>query len=430
MINNIRNKRILYYFNQYFAVRFGEKLYKYNHRYEKLYILHVLYQLTRNIIAAFIRIKFNDKIKKDATFKYLVLFETINQKNALIDFFEKKVIDRNSFLFVLSVDIFKSITNREYSMICFNHRKLSLLAMWYFPKAFCISRNYMNRNKGKIKRVDILLNLSLMMASVKLFKHYMSRVKCEKIIVTNDHNIYTLSLLVAAKNKGITSYYIQHASISDVFPKLLPDIALLEGQQSVDIYNKIGNYSKEIKLIGIPRMDGCLGYKTKFEKCKKVGICLKSHYSSDLIKKIIAEVKAVQSITEIILRPHPAYPIEAFSSFKGIDIDFSDARKERSVEFIKKIDVLISGESSIILEAALMRVRTLYIDDKCLPFDLYGYVKHGVTTFVDVQDIKKTIESTSFEDIQQNYNCCKYYCDTINTVNENKSNDFLMDIFC
>jgi hypothetical protein len=288
----------------------------------------------------------------------------------------------------------------------------------------------MNQNKGKINKADILISLSLMLASIKLFEHYIERVKCKKVIVTNDHSICPLSFLLAAKNKGVRSYYIQHASISEAFPKLLPDVALLEGQQSLDFYNKIGNYSKEIRLIGIPRMDGVLGYRNKYDKCRIVGVCLKSHYPSELIKSIIAEVRAIKSVTKIILRPHPGDPVDLFKSLDDDDIDFSDARKERPVEFIKKIDVLISGESSIILEAALMRIRTLYIDDKCLPFDLYGYVKYGITTFVNMQDIKKTIESTSFENIQKSYDCCKYYCDTINTVDENRSNDLLTDIFC
>lgn len=418
-----KNAKTVFYFNQYFGIRLGEKVYSFNEKIEKFSLLRAFGSLLLHFWKNF-KTPAKDRIKKN--YKHLVYIETLNQKNAIIDVFTKmEQHNRDEVLFVLN----NNLALEGFDRIYFNNRKLFFSAILLFPKAVCISGNYVQKNKGIINKAHIYVNLAVFMASVKMFEKYIQSSKCKKIVLTNDHNIKPLGLLLAAKNTAVKSYYIQHASVSEVFPKLLPDVALLEGQQAVDTYKKIGSLAKVQQLVGIARMDGLLAYK---KECKtenlSVGICLKPYYSEALLNELITVVKNSKAVSRIVLRPHPGNSEKFYKFLESFDVEISNARKERPHEFIKNIDVMVSGESSIILEAALMKVKTIYIDDAVAQYDLYGFIKNGITTPVSsIQDIAGVLNALSYEEVERHYEKCQYYCSTVNTANENKSKELILN---
>lgn len=417
-----KNAKIVFYFNQYFGIRLGEKVYAFTPEIEKFSLLRAFGSLLFHYWKNF-KTPAKDGIKKN--YRHLVYIETLNQKNAIIDVFTKmEEKNRKEVLFVLN----NNVSLEGFDTVVFNNRKLFFSALLFFPKAVCLSGKYVRKNKGIINTAHIYVNLAVFMASAKLFESYMQSSGCEKIVLTNDHNIKPLGLLLAAKSKRVTSYYIQHASVSEVFPKLLPDVALLEGQQAVDTYRKIGSLSKEQQLVGIARMDGLLGYKKRCEtEHISVGICLKPYYSEALLNELIAVVKKSKAVSRVILRPHPGNSEKFYKFLESFDVEISNARQERPHEFIKNIDVMISGESSIILEAALMKVKTIYIDDGVAQFDLYGFIKNGITTFAqNTEKITQMLNEIDSLQIENQYANCKYYCSTVNTSFENKSRELIL----
>ena len=66
-------------------------------------------------------------------------------------------------------------------------------------------------------------------------------------------------------------------------------------------------------------------------------------------------------------------------------IKISDSNKSHPFEFLSKVDAIISGNSAVLLEAALVNVFPIYFfseeniikynDDN---FDRYGFVKNGI----------------------------------------------------
>jgi len=418
-----KNAKILFYFNQYFVIRLGEKVYSYTPGIENFAILRALGSLLFHCFKNR-TIAFSDRIVKP--YKQIVYVETINQKNAIIDVFDAmSETEKSNTLFILN----NGLAMEGFTTLLFNNRKLFLLGLWYFPKAIRISGTYTRKKKGIINTTHVYVNLALFLASVKLFEKYIEVSGCEKVILTNDHNLQPLALLLAARNKNCVSYYIQHAAVSEAFPKLLPNVALLEGQQAVETYRKIGNLSRIQKLVGIARMDGLLAHKSTHKfKDIVVGFCLKPYYSMELIKEIIDSIRASKNVSEIILRPHPGNSEGFYKTLSSLNITISNAKEERPHEFLKKTDVMVSGESSIILEAALMKVKTIYIDDKIAQYDLYGFVKNGVTTAVkEPREITSILNLLSYDTVERHYQNCQYYCATVNTPNENKSKTLILN---
>lgn len=421
----IKDAKILFYFSQYYVIRLGEKIYHHNPKLETFVFLRAFLTLLRHTIKN-VSVR-NPKIS-EISYRRLIYIETINQKNAIIDILLKDENKKES-LFILN-EINGKLHIPEYDQQDFPTKESFLKALFYFPKAIFISRNYVKQQKGKVNELHILINLSLFLASIKIFEKKLLEYRIQQVVLTNDHNLHTLALLLAAQNLKIGTYYIQHASVSPAFPKLLPDFSLLEGQQAVDVYDEIGSLSRKIYLVGIPRLDGIIGFKKSLKATNiTVGFCLKPYYSEQLIKEYIEALSSSQNVAKIILRPHPGNGESFYQKLKNYPVEISNAREERPHEFIKKLDVMISGESSIILESALMKVKTIYIDDQIAQYDLYGFVKNGVATPVNsMVELRTEIENIDFQKVEAQFNNCKYYCSTVNTSEENKSKELILKI--
>ena len=59
--------------------------------------------------------------------------------------------------------------------------------------------------------------------------------KPKGIVFTNDHVFYSRALIKHAKSYGIKCLYMQHSAVTEIFPPMLSQYALLDG---VDSYNK------------------------------------------------------------------------------------------------------------------------------------------------------------------------------------------------
>jgi hypothetical protein len=364
-------------------------------------------------------------------YKHLVYLDTINQRNAVRAFLERMA--PQDLLLVLYEGLNRTALDMPpLQHIHLNRRKLYGRALKYLIKSYFFSRVLRKKYVSKINTSHIYTNLALFLACCDLFDDYLARFTPASVTVVNDHNLFPLSLIYTARKHGVTSVYIQHASVSEVFPKSVVDVALLEGQHALDTYARLGSYVRRTVLVGIPRMDGYIGFKKAVVSSgMTVGICLKAYYSVELIRELIEMTLKSSRVSRVLIRPHPG-AAKAFWDFAAsFGLPVSDSRKETPLEFLSSIDLLISGESTILLEGALMKLPTLYFDDKVFPFDLYGYVKHGVVTasLEDFHEIPEVIDRLEQADTLGSFARCKYYCDTVNTDRENRSSEILVDLY-
>jgi hypothetical protein len=76
---------------------------------------------------------------------------------------------------------------------------------------------------------------------------WLSRLEPKALVVSNDHNMPNRVVLKLAREKRIPSVYIQHASVTEKFPPLAFDYALLEGLDALQKYESAG-YSSKTKV--------------------------------------------------------------------------------------------------------------------------------------------------------------------------------------
>ncbi|MFI8622105.1 hypothetical protein ACIGBN_14215 [Marinomonas sp. NPDC078689] len=217
------------------------------------------------------------------------------------------------------------------------------------------------------------------------------------IVMTNDHNVSNRSLRLAAEVLGIKTLYMQHASVSNLFPPLEFDYALLDGQVSLDRYNECFDMAKEKPLRLLRNIRKChvllSGQKKTIEKRKgsnerAVGIAVNKLDDFKNVEELV--FKLIRFGKDCFIRTHPSQPSKFIDKIKkmseeNINVFFSDSRIEDLTEYFLKINSLISGDSSIHIEAALTGMPTFYYEmsDDIYQSDYYGYVKNGVSYYLD-----------------------------------------------
>ena len=132
---------------------------------------------------------------------------------------------------------------------------------------------------------------------------------------------------------------------------------------------------------------------------------------------------------KLYLRPHPAEISKYVNDDNIQNVTISNSILENSFIFLNKVDAIISGNSSILLEAALVNVYPIYYfseprskwrDDL---YDKYGYIKNNIAK--EIKDLNQLFDyliliTRKKQNLTVN---TKFYCDTIGTKWEGRSSE-------
>jgi hypothetical protein len=350
------------------------------------------------------------RIPKDKVW-FLVL--TNNNLNAL-----KSVQAKTSNSIFISYFRWRSqINDRTYY---FNFR-LKFLYNLLFP--FFLTAYFIHGGRKIKTYYDIYFSVNgLYEESLRLLK----RTKPRAIIFANDHLVIARSLLLAANDLGIKTYYIQHASVSEFFPPLEFTYSLLEGRDALDKYKKSGALNTHVKLVGMPKIDKYSNQINKKPIITSVGIAFNLLDEIEAVFKVADRINNSFPDLEIVLRPHPSdkRDLRLLKEYK-----LSDSKCNDSFSFLSKIDLLIAGDSSILLEATLMNVYSVYyLYNPSAIFDYYGFLKNGLVEYCENEtqllDLISKIKIRK-PDVHER---AKYYNETVGTSDFGRSSDLILEI--
>lgn len=256
---------------------------------------------------------------------------------------------------------------------------------------------------------------------------YLKKLNPKAIVFANDHIPKHRALLLAAKQLNIKTFYIQHASISNTYPPLSFDVALLEGKDSLNKYKLCGKIGSEVKFVGMPKFDGFVKHRKEIRNnIISIGIAANPLDDLKYIYQLIHVLNLNFKRKRVCLRMHPQD--KRTLQHNHLDYEISDPNKEKAFDFLRNIDFLISGESSIHLEAALLYIPsiTFGFNDKNHVPDYYEYVKNGLIK--KVHDMAEIIDIIRNNKYTVNVEKLKYYNDVVGTKWEGKSKDLITGI--
>ncbi|MHA6247648.1 hypothetical protein ACXYMU_06915 [Pontibacter sp. CAU 1760] len=236
----------------------------------------------------------------------------------------------------------------------------------------------------KHNRASTLRFFDLLYDAVGFYEVYSRKLQQYRpiaVVFANDHNADARAMLLAAKHAGIKTIYLQHASVSALFPPLAYDLNLLEGQDSLDKYHLCGQVHGKVELVGMPKADPFVPLRNKRQEIKTVGIGCNLMDNLQEVEALLKKLATFLPGIQLIVRPHPRDSRSFFFLHAlGPQFQLSDGKKESTFEYLQRLDVQISGNSGIHLEAVLLNVWSVYynFNHQEQLHDYYGFIKHGL----------------------------------------------------
>ncbi len=339
---------------------------------------------------------------KNPSFNKIIFFSTSRNNNAALSPIMEK-LNVSSYVVWDKDDVFPQTTVSFFSFFCI----------------FDLLLVYLKSDQDDRDIINFYFNQFILTYGTFFYlKRYLKKNKhsIKLVVMANDHSMTNRCLLEACKTNGIETLYVQHASVSELFPPLEFSYSFLDGKDSFDKYSSVKLIENTVFFSGCSRYDNCpirsvhnnfvIGIATNIiDDYKKImDLCF-------LLKK--------RTDAKIIVRPHPASDFSEDFKQNLIENGFihSDSKIVSSLSFLSEINVLIANESSIHLDAAFMNIPTcLYnMSNKNAIEDVYSYVKKGLMPYCKTENELMEFISNPHMSTEK----VKYYLANFNTKYRN-----------
>lgn len=235
--------------------------------------------------------------------------------------------------------------------------------------------------------------------------------KPECVVLANDHTFVTKPLILLCEKYKIPCVYIQHASVSYAFPKLSFSHSFLDGFDAFKKYTSNGKKSKgSIFLLGAARYDNLSKYRKSRDKHlrKCIGVSINKVDDNLIVDRMCTDILSNFPEWKIKVRSHPSMKQNPYVFTEKQRLIYTCATDESIIDYLDSIDVHISNDSGVHLDAILGGVRSIAFNMSSYPYgDNYEYLKNGLIHLAeDVSQIcrfvvDKNYLSTSHEAIRQ-----------------------------
>lgn len=235
----------------------------------------------------------------------------------------------------------------------------------------------------------------LIYAYLPYFFDLLAKSKPGFVILANDHSVANCCIRLAADTLGVRTVYLQHACVSESFPALNFDYAFLDGLDALEKYGeseKTGGFGGLVFSGKRERQVFLAGQQKRITVSRPasggfvVGIGTSDLDDFDVLETFLRAIS--RRGVKVIVRTHPGQPIafiERLLAYRGENplVEHCDSNSVGLIPFFESCSVLVAGNTSLHLEAALAGLRTYYIEfkrEESLP-DYYGFVRSGLSAY-------------------------------------------------
>ena len=209
-------------------------------------------------------------------------------------------------------------------------------------------------------------------------RRWLATVRPAVVLVANDHVMRTRVLLLAARDEGIPTAYVQHASVTSRFPRLSVDVAFLDGRDALEKYLGVGPTRTRVFLTGSPLHDGLVAEREQRPASARLGICLNPLDDPTQVRALVrALVERGEGAIEVRAHPRDERPWRSWLPESAVE-SVRSAREEPIERFFDRVGVVLAGDSNVHLEAALYGRSSLYLRSVGAGTDAYGFVRSGL----------------------------------------------------
>lgn len=206
-------------------------------------------------------------------------------------------------------------------------------------------------------------------------RSWLEQLRPRMVLVSNDHSMRPRVIVNVARELGISSAYVQHASVTDKFPALTVDFAFLDGRDALEKYLRAGPTHTTVFLTGSPMHDQLAQNSVPVRPRKTIGICVNLGDSVAEVRDLAWKLQAELPEFSIEIRTHPGDKREWGAAIRGVKI--LKASAEPISEFFSRLAYLLAGDSNVHLEAAIFGLPSAYWGTVSTK-DNYGFIAAGL----------------------------------------------------
>lgn len=365
-------------------------------------------------------VRFHKIKKNDHSARFFVFAGSLNQKNSLETMIDS-LIKRGENVVAIAPD---RLVNRESDSNVYSALNYSVLDVCKALFFFTFRGVGLYRQLRKIHPVAPGWYFAIFCSSyayLSFFQRLLTQLEPEFVITANDHNAPNRCMLAMAHHLGIKTVYLQHASVSKLFPALRVNYAFLDGQSALDTYKECEvNQPRNQRPVPMPQifLSGQKKHLARKDKTgnKKVGLAVNSLDDTSAVIGFVLDL--VNQGCQVHLRWHPGQPLQDVKRYLATlsdvtDITLSDPNTETISAFFDEIGYLIAGNSSVHLEAALAGVTPIYCEITLADTDdYYGYVKSGLAKPAALPHDVINIINGNVNDFKPESEAVRYYSST------------------
>ncbi|RDV16479.1 hypothetical protein DXT99_04565 [Pontibacter diazotrophicus] len=294
---------------------------------------------------------------------------------------------------------------------------------YYYKFPILLLQFLKHKKKSTLRFYDLLYDA---IGFYEIYYQKLQKYSPAAVVFANDHNADARAMLLAAKALSIKTIYIQHSSVSPIFPPLSFDLNLLEGQDSLDKYRQCGPVQGKAELIGMPKADAFVTMRNFSHTIHTVGIGCNLLDDLKEVDILLRRLTVAFPDITFILRPHPR-DTRNLASLLNIanNVQLSDSRTEPVFNYLQQLDVQVSSNSGIHLEAVLLNVWSLFYDfnPKEQLHDYYGFINHGLVDVIESPEHMIQALSSHLKNKPQVFERAQYYNATVATEYDGKSSE-------
>lgn len=222
-------------------------------------------------------------------------------------------------------------------------------------------------------------------AGLILAEELFNRVSPMAVGTANDHSGISRAFIRKARAKGMRVIYTQHASVGNGFPALDFDLSLLDGLQAYQQYLRSGPARGEIVITGRHHIETREARSAPSGKI--VGLATNKADSLLTWHRLMRGIRA--GGFSMVMRCHPAERRlilwRLLCRLHGAKLDTGTL-----AGFLARIDVMVSGLSGTILDAAIRGISSLVFMPTQLKSprmeDYYGFERFGLCRRISIDD--------------------------------------------
>jgi len=226
-------------------------------------------------------------------------------------------------------------------------------------------------------------NLCRVYVYLPYFLEVLGKTRPRYVLVANDHNPNTRSLLAAARHLGVRTVYMQHAAVTRLFPPLDVELAFLDGIESARAYSEAASESNSTGSTRVFLSGQKKPLQAEHEHPRTaVGVAVNHMDGLDDVVNLVERLVAIGVC--VLVRTHPNQRqsfrrrLEAALADEPL-AEVSDPASEPVGDFLARCRLLLAGHSSIHLEAAIAGVNSCFIALSSSPIsDFYGFLRGGL----------------------------------------------------